>query len=260
MVATPTGTGWLDPSAVDALEYLHAGDTAIVSIQYSYLPSWLTLWVDPDRSRVAARALFNEIYGYWVTLPRHNRPRFYLHGLSLGALGSESSTELFLILDDLIQGAVWSGPPFPSRVWSAVTRGREPGSPAWLPRVRDGSFIRFTGRENGLALPDARWGPMRIVYIQHASDPMTFFSPDILFNRPDWLSSNRGPDVSSYVQWYPIISFLQIAFDLPMATSVPLGYGHNFGPASYIDAWIAVTQPEGWTNNDTERLKRALSN
>ena len=42
IVATPTGTGWLDPGAVDTLEYLHAGDTAIVSVQYSYLPSWIT--------------------------------------------------------------------------------------------------------------------------------------------------------------------------------------------------------------------------
>src|SRR5690606_31242317 len=40
IVATPTGTGWLDPAAVDTVEYMHNGDTAIVSMQYSYLPSW----------------------------------------------------------------------------------------------------------------------------------------------------------------------------------------------------------------------------
>ncbi len=51
VVATPTGTGWLDPGAVDTVEYLHAGDTAIVTMQYSYLPSWLTILVDPERSR-----------------------------------------------------------------------------------------------------------------------------------------------------------------------------------------------------------------
>ena len=28
VVSTPTGTGWLDPSAVNTLEYLHGGDTA----------------------------------------------------------------------------------------------------------------------------------------------------------------------------------------------------------------------------------------
>jgi uncharacterized membrane protein len=259
VVATPTGTGWLDPAAVDTLEFLHAGDTAIVSMQYSYLPSWLTLLIDPDRSRAAARVLFREIYGYWTTLPKDKRPKFYLHGLSLGALGSEASTELFFILDDLIHGAVWSGPPFPSTIWSAVTDGREPGSPAWLPRFRDGTLIRFTGRENALATGEENWGPMRIVYIQHASDPMTYFSPDLLFRKPDWLIGDRGPDVSPYIQWYPVISFLQIAFDLPMATSVPTGYGHNFGPSSYIDAWIVVTDPKGWDAGDIARLKNSLN-
>ncbi len=53
VVATPTGTGWLDPSAVNTLEYLHGGDSAIVSMQYSYLPSWMTIIVDPQRSIVS---------------------------------------------------------------------------------------------------------------------------------------------------------------------------------------------------------------
>ena len=54
VVATPTGTGWLDPGAVDTVEYVHRGDTAIVAMQYSYLPSWITILVDPHRSRDAA--------------------------------------------------------------------------------------------------------------------------------------------------------------------------------------------------------------
>jgi hypothetical protein len=95
VVATPTGTGWLDPGAVDTVEYLHAGDTAIVSMQYSHLPSWITILIDPQRSRHAARALFDEIYGHWRTLPRDSRPKLYLHGLSLGSLGSEASADLF---------------------------------------------------------------------------------------------------------------------------------------------------------------------
>jgi len=63
IVATPTGTGWLDPGAVDTVEYLHRGDTAIVGVQYSYLPSWITILVDPQRSIDTARKLFDEVYG-----------------------------------------------------------------------------------------------------------------------------------------------------------------------------------------------------
>ena len=46
--------------------------------------------------------------------------------------------------------------------------------------------------------------------------------------------------MSPELRWYPIVMFLQTAFDLPMATAVPTGYGHNYAPESYIDAWVAV--------------------
>ncbi len=260
VIATPTGTGWLDPGAVDTLEYLHAGDTAIVSMQYSYLPSWITIMVDPNRSRVAAHHLFDEVYSYWKTLPKTSRPKLYLHGLSLGSLGSEASAELLTIFEDPIHGAMWSGPPFPSTTWSAITKNRNSDSPAWLPRLGDGRIFRFTGQENSLDQLGEEWGPIRIVYLQHASDPMVFFSPDLLFQRPDWLIGQRGPDVSPYLEWYPIVTFLQVAFDLPMATSIPVGYGHNYSPAGYIHAWIEVTNADKWSENDTKRLARLLSN
>ncbi|NLX98780.1 MAG: hypothetical protein GXY83_21690 [Rhodopirellula sp.] len=259
VVATPTGTGWLDPGAVDTLEFLHAGDTAIVSMQYSYLPSWITILVEPDASRDAARTLFDEIYGHWKTLAADSRPRLYLHGLSLGSLGSEVCADLFTLFDDPIQGGVWSGPPFPSTKWSAVTKDRNSGSPAWLPTFRDGRMVRFTGQKNSLEQTGDRWGKMRFVYIQYASDPMVFFAPELFFQEPDWLVGKRGPDVSAYLAWYPIVTFLQIGFDLPMATSVPLGYGHNYAPASYIDAWIEVTEPDEWSAGDSARLKRLLA-
>ncbi|MBX7073449.1 MAG: alpha/beta-hydrolase family protein [Pirellulales bacterium] len=259
VVATPTGTGWLDPGAVDTLEYLHGGDTAIVSMQYSYLPSWITILVDPARSRDSAAALFDEVYEYWTKLPKESRPKLYVHGLSLGALGSAASTDLFTVFEDPIQGGVWSGPPFPSSVWSKTTHERNPDSPMWLPRVRDGSMLRFTGRECSLQESGNRWGPMRFVFIQHASDPMTFFSPESLYRRPAWLVGERGPDVSPYLQWFPIVTFLQTGFDLPMATSVPFGYGHNYAAESYIDAWVEVTQPPDWDADDTERLKKQFA-
>jgi uncharacterized membrane protein len=254
IVATPTGTGWLDPSAVDTIEYLHDGDTAIVSTQYSYLPSWVTILVDPKRSIDSAEALFGEIYGYWKSLPRDARPKLYLHGLSLGSLGSELSADLFTIFEDPIQGAVWSGPPFPSHNWRQSVRHRNAGSPPWLPRIRDGRMLRFTAQENALRT-GTPWGPMRSVYVQYASDPMVWFSPDLAWSRPDWLGDQRGPDVSPHLRWFPIVTFLQVAFDLPVATAVPIGFGHNYAPSSYIDAWVAVTDPEDWTARQTRRLK-----
>jgi uncharacterized membrane protein len=256
IVATPTGTGWLDPGGVDTIEYLHGGDTAIVAVQYSYLPSWITLLVDPSRAQSSASALFDEIYDHWKTLPKDARPKFYVHGLSLGGLGSTASTDLFTVFEDPIQGGLWSGTPFASAVWSRATANRNPGSPMWLPRFRDGSMVRFTGRENTLPEAGRRWGPMRFVFIQHASDPMVFFSPDLLYRRPQWLIGERGPDVSPYLRWYPIVTFLQCAFDLTMATAVPTGYGHRYAPSSYIDGWVEVTQPQDWSAAQSARLKQ----
>ena len=40
LVVTTTGSGWVDPALSDSFEYLTNGDSAIVAIQYSYLPSW----------------------------------------------------------------------------------------------------------------------------------------------------------------------------------------------------------------------------
>jgi uncharacterized membrane protein len=255
VIATPTGTGWLDPGGVDTIECMHRGDTAIVSMQYSYLPSWITILVDPTRSRESARALFEAVYSHWKTLPKEERPKLYLFGLSLGALGSSASADLLDIFEDPINGGLWSGPPFPSRHWAQATAKRFPDSPMWLPKYRNGSLLRFTGRENTIAQQADRWGPMRFIYLQHASDPMTFFSPTLLYRKPEWIVGQRGPDVSPYLGWYPIVTFLQIAFDLPLATSTPFGYGHNYHPSSYIDCWEAITEPQNWSSADSERLK-----
>ncbi|TWT83395.1 hypothetical protein CA13_48600 [Planctomycetes bacterium CA13] len=255
IVATPTGTGWLDPGAVDTLEYLHHGDTAMVTTQYSYLPSWITILVDPSRAKRSAKALFDCIYDHWKTLPKDNRPRLYLHGLSLGCFGGETAADVLTIFEDPGQGCVWSGPPFPSAQWAALVQSRNPDSPQWLPTFRDQAIIRFTAQKNALD-NGKRWSSIRNVYIQHASDPMVWFSPDLAWHRPDWLNNPRGPDVSPELRWYPIVTFLQIAFDLPMATTVPIGYGHNYSSSSYIDAWIAVTEPNGWDKPESiQQLK-----
>ncbi len=255
VVAIPTGTGWIDEAAVDTLEYLHRGDTAIVAQQYSYLTSYISLFVEPGYSKASAKALFNAVYGHWRRLPADTRPRLYLHGLSLGSSGSEQSMNLYLVLGDLIHGAVWSGPPFTNPSWAAFTQGRDPESPFWLPRFADGSLVRFTNQQNALDIPGAQWGPMRIVYLQYASDPITFFSTDLFFREPSWLIGTRGPDVSPDLEWIPIVTGLQVAFDMIGASALGPGLGHHYAASHYIDAWIAVTEADGWTDADVARLK-----
>jgi uncharacterized membrane protein len=255
VVAIPTGTGWIDEAAVDTLEYLHRGDTAIVAQQYSYLTSYISLFVEPGYSKATAKALFNAVYGHWRRLPADTRPRLYLHGLSLGSSGSEQSMNLYMLLGDLIHGAVWSGPPFTNPSWAVFTQGRDPESPFWLPRFADGSLVRFTNQQNVLDIPGAQWGPVRLVYLQYASDPITFFSTDLFFREPSWLIGTRGPDVSPDLEWVPIVTGFQVAFDMIGASALGPGLGHLYAASHYIDAWVAVTEPDGWTDTDIARLK-----
>ncbi|HUO00280.1 MAG TPA: alpha/beta-hydrolase family protein [Bradyrhizobium sp.] len=259
IVITPTGTGWVDPAAMDTVEYLLHGDVASVAVQYSYLNSPLSLLFQPEYGAEAARALFAEIYGYWTTLPRDKRPKLYLHGLSLGAMNSEKSAELFETIGDPIDGALWSGPPFESRIWRSITENRNEGSPAWLPEFRDGRFVRFMN-QNGPTVPaDAPWGPMRVVYLQYASDPIVLFDYRDAYQRPAWMRPPRGPDVSPELRWYPVVTMLQLALDMAVATSTPMGYGHVYAPEHYVDAWVAVANVHDWSPDALTRLKGYLA-
>jgi len=259
VIVTPTGTGWIDPGAIETLEYLHRGDVASVAMQYSYLASHLALLVEPSYGAEAARALFREVYGHWTRLPRESRPRLYLHGLSLGAMNSDLASDLWDVIADPFHGALWAGPPFTSPTWRSVTEERVPASPFWLPRFRDGSIVRFFNQGVTPEQEDAAWGPMRIIYLQYASDPITFFDPRSAWREPPWMEGERGPDVSPRLRWFPVVTLLQLTVDVALANSTPVGFGHNYAPEDYVDAWIAVTDPPGWKPEDIAGLKARLA-
>ena len=257
LLVTPTGTGWVDEASQDPAEYLFRGDVATVAVQYSYLNSPLALLTQAAYGAENARAVFIEIYGYWRTLPAAERPRLFLSGLSLGSLNSDLSFDLFDIIDAPFAGALWSGPPFRNDSWRRMTRDREPGSPAWLPRYRGGSVVRFMNQTSGPLEGYGAWDDFRIVFLQYASDPITFFDPSIAWREPAWMREPRGPDVSPDLRWFPVVTMLQLAADMVVGTA-PRGFGHEFAPADYIEAWLALAEPEGWTPSEVARLQRVF--
>ncbi len=257
LLVAPTGTGWIDPAAIETLEYLWQGDVASVAAQYSYLPSPLSLMTEGAYGVETTRALFQAVYNHWQRLPREERPRLYLFGLSLGALHSDQSFDFFDIIDDPFDGVLWVGPPFSSPTWQRVTQRRQPDSPAWLPDFRDDSVVRFANQQGSLHQGEADWGDFRIAYLQYASDPVTFFSPSTLYREPAWLQPPRAPDVSPDLRWYPLVTMLQLAADMG-AGSAPTGYGHEYAAGDYIDAWEALTDPPGWEQAELRALKARM--
>lgn len=84
-VAVPTGSGWVNPAAVEGLERATRGDVATVAVQYAAAPSWLTVLAHPRAHRRAAVALLAAVHARWAELDPATRPRLVVHGESLGA-------------------------------------------------------------------------------------------------------------------------------------------------------------------------------
>jgi uncharacterized membrane protein len=140
-----------------------------------------------------------------------------------------------------------------------VTAARNAGTPAWLPEFRDGSVIRFTSQDNKLDDAPAPWGPYRIIYLQYASDAVSFFDPNSVWRKPDWLTAPVGPDVSPDFMWIPVVTFLQLGIDIMLATTPPLGYGHTYAFPNYAEAWLSLTDAPGWTPEGMEALKAKIA-
>jgi uncharacterized membrane protein len=253
-VATTTGTGWINAAEADSLEYMYNGDTAIVSMQYSFLPSWLSFLVDKENARQAGQALFEAVDEKVRAMPEAQRPKIVVFGESLGSFGGEAP---FLSPNNIIartDGALFSGPTFQNTMRDSITINRDAGSPEWLPIFDDGANVRFAARAENLGRPDAPWGNPRIVYLQHASDPIAWFNPELLFAEPDWLREPRGYDVSKDMKWIPVVTFLQVSADMAVAVDVPDGHGHRY-VKDVVNAWAAVMQPPGWTPAKTDTLR-----
>lgn len=249
-----TGTGWVDPRMCDALEYMYNGDTAAVAVQYSYLPSWASFLVDRDRAAVAGRELFEAVRARWARLPAGDRPLLLVGGESLGSYALENA---FDGLDDLAartDGALFVGPPHANPIWFDLTRRRDPGSPVWRPVYQSGTVVRFARSPADLV----GGPPPHVVYLQNTSDPVVWWTPRLVLERPDWLEEPRAPGISEQMNWFPLVTFWQVLADMTAGLGVPPGHGHRYG-GLIADGWAAVAAPPGWTAEETARLRVRLS-
>ena len=262
VVAPTTGTGWIDPVAASSLEMMYNGDTAIVGLQYSYLPSWISFLADRQKSMNSGRMLIDTVHDRWQRLAPDHRPKLMLYGESLGSMAGQAA---FGWLPDIrrmgFDAVLWVGPPQASPLWHALILRRDPGTMEVEPRYDNGRTVRFSEANipadiTGAAGPP--WVGTRVLFLQHPSDPVVWWTPDLLFGKPQWLIEPRGQDRTALMRWYPVVTFWQVSADLTNAEGVPGGHGHNYSN-DILDGWVAVAPPDGWTAADTERIRAALS-
>jgi uncharacterized membrane protein len=261
VIVPTTGTGWINPVAARSLEMMYNGDTAMVGSQYSYLPSWISFLGDRQKSMDSGRMMINAIHDRWLQLPPDRRPELVLYGESLSSMAGQGA---FGWLPDIagmgFSSVLWVGPPNASPLWRGITARRDPGTPEVEPRYDNGRTVRFSQSTDSRQIrrdTESPWEGTRVLFLQHPSDPIVWWSEDLLFSQPDWLNEPAGRDRTASMRWYPIITFWQVAADMTNASSVPGGHGHNYGDF-VLDGWAAVAPPDGWTRDDTERIRAAL--
>jgi uncharacterized membrane protein len=259
VVATTTGSGWIDPAGADSVEYLTGGDVAVVAIQYSYLPSWLSYLVDQDRAREAGRELFDAVYDRWSDMAPAGRPRLIVYGESLGSFGGETPFSGEYDLRNRTSGVLFAGPPNFNTLYRRFVDDRDPGSTEVAAVFQRGRSVRFATDVAAAVPPDEEpWSGSRVLYLLHPSDPVVWWNTDLVLSRPDWLEEPRGRDVVSTVRWIPFVTFWQVTFDLPFATAVPQGHGHTYS-REYVDGWRTVLEPPGWDAARIARLRDLIA-
>ncbi|TQM62011.1 alpha/beta hydrolase [Humibacillus xanthopallidus] len=259
LVVTTTGSGWVDPALVAPFEYLTDGDAATVSMQYSYLPSWLSFLVDQTKAREAGRALFDAVYDRWSKLPQDTRPRLLIAGESLGTFGGETAFSGEYDLRNRTAGTVFAGPPNFNTLFRDFSDHREPGSPEIEPVYKNGRTVRFaTDAASSIPPAGQPWDGTRVIYLMHPSDPIVWWSPNLMLTEPDWIGEPPGRDVLEGMVWMPFITFWQVTADLPFSTGVPAGHGHKY-TTEYVDAWNAVMRPAGISAEQLAQIKAATA-
>ena len=127
----------------------------------------------------------------------------------------------------------------------------------WRPVYDGGEVVHFENRDPEVSAPDPDWKKPRVLYIQHPTDPVTFWSFDTIWSPPEWLDNPRGIGVPKQGRWFPVVTGVQGVFDLMSGFGAPPGFGHDYR-LDYVAGWASVAPADGWTAADTSALETFL--
>jgi uncharacterized membrane protein len=249
LLISPTGTGWVDHTLIEAAEFLARGDIATCCIQYARYPSFLSIQ-KVALGRGQFRLLLWGVQQRLEERPPDRRPRVLVFGESLGAWTS-SDVIMYQGIGGFdhygIERALWVGLPWLAK-WSRSGMAR--GSSTLVPQGTVGVFDRH---EQLKELTDEERARMRAVVLSHDNDPVAVFGPDLILQRPYWLADGqRGRGVPAAMRWTPLVTFFQIATDAMSAMlRVPgqfASFGHDYRAdmARFVrDAYaLPATEPQ----------------
>ena len=227
--ASPTGSGYINYVMTEALEYMTLGDCAIATMQYSMLPSSMSL----TRTGLAVeqnRDLMHAITGYLRGMDPDKRPRFVLFGESLGAQTMQDVWRRRTVeaMDrDFVHSSIFLGTPSATEFAKGWRINPDKVDP-------EGKLLEVDNYGQYTDLPSEQQERVRHVLISHYDDPIPKFGTNILLRRPWWLGppEQRPPGVPKSSTWRPGVSFVLTGIDLVNAMDVVPGTfgrrGHDY--------------------------------
>lgn len=264
---SPTGSGYVNYVACETFEYLMLGDCASAAIQYSVLPSALSLTRVPTgtaQTLMVMRGIAERL----MSMPAEKRPKVFLFGESLG---SQVSQEMFrgtgmLGLEGTgVDAAVWIGTPAATQwrkeIWGTRTVAEAPEvgpAGAYLPR----SLVDWR------ALPQDQREQVKYLLLMNGDDPIPKFGAQVAWRKPDWL----GPDdkrpfgAPHGTRWLPGMTVLTTFFDMQNALVPTPGVfaegGHDYRdvlPQAILDTWRLTASGEQMNRVNAALRQRELA-
>jgi hypothetical protein len=253
LLISPTGTGWVDHTLIEAAEFLTRGDIATCCIQYARYPSFLSVQ-KVALGRGQFRLLLWGVTQRLAGLPPERRPRVLVFGESMGAWTS-SDVVMFQGIDGFdhygIDRALWVGLPWLSK-WSRSGMAR--GSHTLVP---PGTVKVFDRHDQLRELTDEQRARLRAVVVSHDNDPIAVLGPDLLVQRPPWLADDqRGRGVPHTMRWQPVGTFIQTGMDAMNAMLLTPGEFASFGHDYRADMAAFVRDAYGLPEASDEQLER----
>lgn len=258
---SPTGSGYVNYVACETFEYLTLGDCASAAIQYSVLPSALSLTRVPTgtaQTEMVMRGIAERL----LAMPADKRPKVFLFGESLG---SQVSQEMFrgtgmLGLEGTgVDAALWIGTPAATewrrQIWGTRTI-------AEAPEVGPGAAYLPRNLEDWRALSQDEREQAKFVLLMNGDDPIPKFGAQVAWRKPDWLGPDdmRPQGAPHGTRWLPGMTCLTTFFDMQNALVPTPGIfaegGHDY--RDVLPQAISETWRLSATDEQMARVNEAL--